>query len=305
MNVFHSRKLRKKTKNQNTGFNLPDFFYKLLRKNMPKFLYYGISGSYFGRQKFFTNIEYFQRVFSEYQKVSVTGFKDKTVLEIGCGDQLFTAFFFLMNGCNKVILTEPKFKIFNDNERFCLCLNLFRGVYPTFDMPDNEIRKRVSVEKDIRNIPNIFNDKTDFIFTHNVLEHFDDLNIFYCGVSRLLTPQDGTSYNIVDLSDHTYHIFSRFKFFEFLCYRNRLNHLRYSNKTFALINDPRSFMNRFLLPLYLQKAMEHGLECRITDKVLLDFNVPIHRDLVENLNVADKENLNVTGFRMFLKKSFH
>ena len=271
---------------------------------MPGFIYEMIRGSYFGRRKQWERIDTYREAFLNYDgaaRESGRGFAGKTVLEVGCGDQVFTALFLLAHGCERVMLADPKLKIFNDGGRMGRALSTFRAAMPEFALSEADVRARLSCYSGLREIPDALNDSADFIFSHLVLEHFTDLDIFFSALMRLLAP-DGLSFNMVDLSDHTYHIFTRFKVFSPLCARNGLNHLRYSNKTFARLNDPKCFMNRFLLPTYRQKAAGYGLDCQITQKTLLDRKVPVHRDLTGNVSDDDENDLMVTGFNMFLRK---
>jgi SAM-dependent methyltransferase len=278
-----------------------DFCYKIARKSIPRFFYELFRSSYFGRRKFWETIDPYRECFLKYQEAAKTGFKNKTVLEVGSGDQIFTALFFLNQGCRRVILVDPKIEIINNSERLASCISVFKTEYPKFSLSASDVKARVLAEKDLRNIADNFNNRMDFIFSHQVLEHFQDLDGFYSNVRRLLA-KDGICVNRVDLSDHTYHIFSRFKFLHSLEHCGRLRHLKYSDKTFAFLNDPKCYMNRKPLPLYCQKAKAYNLKCRITEKVLFDRKVKVHKDVVKKLDAFDKEDLNVLQFWMVLEK---
>jgi len=278
-----------------------DFCYKLARKSIPRFLYEVFRSSYFGRRKFWETIDTYREHFLKYQEAAQTGFRDKNILEVGSGDQIFTALFFLNQGCKRVILVDPKFDVINNGERLAAGISVFKAAYPQFSLSDDEVKERILAEKDLCNIADTFDNGIDFIFSHTVLEHFQDLDGFYSNVRRLLA-HDGVSFNKVDLSDHTYHIFSRFKFSLPLANRGRLRHLRYSDKVFAFINDPKCYMNRKPLPLYCQKAKAYNLKCRITEKVLFDRAVKAHKDIVKELDAFDKEDINALQFWMFLEK---
>ena len=58
-------------------------------------------------KKQFSNLNHFENIFNLYQKSGV-GVLDKTILEIGSGDQIFTSLFFLNAGATRVILIDPK-----------------------------------------------------------------------------------------------------------------------------------------------------------------------------------------------------
>jgi len=278
-----------------------DFCYKLLRKSMPKFFYEAFRSSYFGRRKDMENIDRYREIFLHYQQAVQADFNNKVVLEVGSGDQIFTALFFLNQGCQRVIIVDPKLQIVGDNERLASAISVFKAACPTFSMSESEVKEHISAEKDLRNIADTFNESVHFIFTHTVLEHFHDLDGFYSSARRLLV-RGGVSFNVVDPSDHTYHIFRRFGFSKPLSRRGELSHLRYSNKTFDFLNDPKCYMNRKALPIYCQKANAYGLKCKITEKVLSDGKVKIHKDIVDGLGSFDENDLKATYFCMFLER---
>jgi len=277
-----------------------DFCYKLARKSMPRFFYEAFRNSYFGRRKKSENFNNYREIFLNYQRAAQTDFKDKVVLEVGSGDQIFTALFFLNQGCKTVIIVDPKLEIINNEERFTSCVSIFKETYPQFPLSESEVKTRVLSKKDLGGIPDTFNNGIDFIFSHTVLEHIQDLDGFYSSVRRLLAP-GGMSFNVVDLSDHTYHIFRRFKFSQPLSRRGALSHLRYSDKTYDFLNDPKCYMNRKPLPAHCQKAETHGLKYKITEKVLFDKKVKVHKDVVKELGVFDEEDLKTTYFCISLE----
>ncbi|MDR0330790.1 MAG: class I SAM-dependent methyltransferase [Chitinispirillales bacterium] len=271
---------------------------------MPSFFYQIIRNSYFGRRKGYETLGTYEDIFLRYGNAAQAlgvGFAGKTALEVGCGDQIFTALFLLAGGCGKVALVDPKLNSYGDAARFCGAVSAFRAVRPDFSMPDGEVRERVLCYNGLNEIPGAFNGSTDFIFTNVVLEHFHDLDVFFSAARRLLA-DGGVSFNTVDLSDHTYHIFRRFKATQSLSYRNALNHLRYSNKAFAFINDPKCFMNRHLLPAYGEKAAKHGLKCQIKELSSLGRSAPIHKDIAGGLGGGGENGLYATLFEMFLQK---
>ena len=279
-----------------------DFAYKLARKCMTGSTYETIRGSFFGRKQRLETLDTYRNIFYKYQEITEKDFNGKIVLEVGCGNQIFTALFLLAAGCEKVILLDPALKIFNDDEHFKRSLALFKAETSNFSLSEDEVRKSLLHINDLQEITDTLNGKIHFIFTHFVLEHFEDLDIFFSAVNKLLSP-DGISFNKVDLSDHTYHIFDRFRFSSFLNKTNNLNHLRYSAKQFAFINDKKCFMNRFLLPIYLQKAVAHNLVCKIIKKDIFYKNVPIHKDIVKELDVFLEDDLKTTIFEMLLFKN--
>jgi SAM-dependent methyltransferase len=280
---------------------------------MPEFIYQAIRGSYFGRRKKWGTLDNYRRIFFEYRDALQTpqspengfdGFDGKTVLEIGSGDQIFTALFLLAAGSSRVILADPKLEIFHDRSRVARSISRFRAETPEFSLTDDEVMEQLLCLNDLLMIPDTFNGSVDLILTHTVLEHFDDLNIFFSAVRRLLAPA-GISFSVVDLSDHTYHIFRRFWFTRWLAGKSggcRLDHLRYSNKTFRYLNDPKCFMNRYLLPVYHKKASEYGFRCEITEKIMLDKKVPVHKDITNGVDVVDEKDLLVMVFKMFLRR---
>jgi SAM-dependent methyltransferase len=280
-----------------------DFCYKLARKSMPKFIYQAIRKSRIGRLKCWESIDTHRNVFFKYDealKANGSSFVGKTVLEVGGGAQIYTALYMLANGCQKVFLAEPNLKTFDNYECISHSISVFKANEPTFSMAEEDIMKRIVLCRDLTEISCEHNSKTDAVFSHLVLEHFDDLNIFFSSVKKLLA-SDGLSFNIVDLSDHTYHIFECFKILAPLSSNNRLRHLRYSKRMFSFINDGKCFMNRFLVPLYRQKSGNHGFDCQISSKETLSKTPEIHKDIICALPVYDENDLNTVMFEIVLK----
>jgi len=286
-----------------------DFFYKFARKSVPPSLYEAFRRGRFGRRKSFETLGYYSRIFSEYQKAArisqplengANVFAGKTALEIGCGDQIFTALSMLAGGCKRVILADPKLDVFRDCGRAARSISEFSAETPGFSLTGGEVMERLDCYDGLETIPGDFNGGVDFIFSHTVLEHFDNLDIFFSSVRRLLAP-DGISFNVVDLSDHTYHIFSKYRFTRWLASRGGLAHLRYSDKTFGYVNDPKCFMNRYLLPAYCRKASEYGFKCEITERDVFGKKVPVHKDLAGGLDTAGENDIFITGFKMLLR----
>jgi SAM-dependent methyltransferase len=154
--------------------------------------------------------------------------------------------------------------------------------------------------RDTREVPPAYDGRIDLICSHNVLEHVSDLESFYADNARLLSPT-GESCHRVDLSDHTYHLFSKFPRLAALGGRRSLYHLRYSKAAFRILGDSKTYMNRTLLPAHLALIRQAGL--RVTELQRTPFpKIPIHPDLLRGLPPAPPENLYLTDFFLKLSK---
>jgi SAM-dependent methyltransferase len=276
-----------------------DYFYKLLRKSLSKSLYSFISSSEIGRGGNWRKPETFFHIFDKYQNSLKGNIEDKVVLEIGSGDQFFTAFCFLEAGAKTVILTEPKLDKSEQNLKSCF--NAFKNTNRYFRLQYEQVCENILSFSDLSSIPAIFSDKIDFICSHQVLEHFESLETYFEALVNFLR-KDGIAYNSVDLSDHTYHVLEKYRLTHNISQQRKLYHLRYSIKTFAKINDNKCYMNRILLPEYLAIAHKYKLNSEVIGKRLLEKpEKNIHQDILDKFNYS-KANLNVTHFEIIFNK---
>lgn len=233
-----------------------DILYKLFRRSLPPGLYKLIRFSRLGRGRSYYTLSTYQAVFRHYLENGVAP-RDKTVLELGGGNQFYTAAQFLAAGARRVILVDPV--IHHTEQAFrahaAECEHAMPGT-STRASPTN-----VQAFSQLSDVPATMDGCIDFICSHFVLEHFVDLREYFGNVRRLLT-QSGLAYAFVDLSDHTYHVFDSRKVTKWIYRTNPIGHLRYSDGLFRHISDRRVFENRYLLPHYLRLSKDFGLSVR-------------------------------------------
>ena len=107
---------------------------------------------------------------------------------------------------------------------------------------------------------------------------------------------------MVDLTDHTYHIFDKYKMTKWLCRKRALYHLKYSDRLFQKINDKKLYMNRLLLPVYLELAQEYNLkvEWLITEKCKKQ---KIHQDILSKFKSRNPDKLFIRSFEVKFTKN--
>jgi hypothetical protein len=277
-----------------------DIMYKLFRKGMPQKLYRIIQLSPFGRAKNWERFETYKVIFEDYKKFTHLDLKNKVVAEIGTGNQFYTALFFLHNGADTVIAVDPKITTSSIGEIIEKTIDIFKAHDCTFSLSIEEVKNRIVIASDISCIKTEYNNSIDILLSHLVLEHVPSVDVFMCHCNRLLS-ETGISYNIIDLSDHTYHIFIKYMFTKNIFNRRALFHLRYSDKVFKMINDDKCFMNRVLLPLYLEYANKHDLVAEILQRNRFR-KVKIHHDILKKFASRKEEDLYITSFHLKLTK---
>jgi SAM-dependent methyltransferase len=271
---------------------IDDILYKLARKILGAGLYRALSRGPFGRARAYDSLQSFDNIFDHYRMRGLD-FKTRSVLEVGAGNQFFTPLRFLSAGAKQVLVAEPVLSW----DRFERDLELF-NLHAGKPLDSGWARSRILAWKTTGDIPPGWNGRLDVICSHNVLEHFTDLSGYFMDIARLLSPQ-GMAYNKVDLSDHTYHIFSKYPFTRWILDRRMIHHFRYSRAAFDRLNDPKCYMNRILLPSYLDLARRNRL--RIRDLVTESLDpVPIHPDLLQGQSGAKVGEIFVAGFGLTL-----
>jgi SAM-dependent methyltransferase len=221
-------------------------------------------------------------------------FAGKTVLEVGPGNQLFTAFHYLEEGAGRVLVADPKV----DPGSLARQLSRFNARSET-PLAVNAA-SRIEFFRDVSEVPAAYDGRIDLICSHNVLEHIEDLESFYRDNARLLAP-NGEAWHRVDVSDHTYHLFSRFPPLRALGHRRSLYHLRYSERAFRTLGDAKTYMNRRLLPLHREWIRKADL--RISGLSTTPFPpVPIHPDLLKGVSPVSPDDLYLTDFLVKLVK---
>lgn len=275
-----------------------DILYKYLRKKLSSNVYRAIQYSPFGRAKNWEQIETYRNIFLKYKSEAGDGFKNRIVLEVGSGNQIFTALFFLLAGAKKVLLVDPKIKI--SSEMIKSSINELKSFSHEYSVFEDNLKERLLTFTEMNIIPDEYNSSIDNVFSHLVLEHFDNLPTYFQNTSRLIS-ENGFSYNIVDLSDHTYHIFDKYKMTKSILRKRALFHLRYSDKNFRRINDSRCYMNRLLLPVYYELAEENNLEVKLLDKSRYFGATKIHNDVLSKFQSRNPDDIYITSFRILLR----
>lgn len=267
----------------------------IFRKAMPNNLYAVLRGI-FGHGKTYNQCETYFKIFSCYQNNNVHP-KGKKILEVGCGAQLYTGLMFRDHGAESVFLADPALKTITEAKR----REQFRRYKDYCKAPINDsLINNISTFHDLNEIPNTENKTFDFICSNTVLEHLRSLDGFFISVKRLLK-KDGICFNVVDLSDHVYHMFDGRNLTKWICDSNRLHHLRYSEKFYALMTDTRIWVNRYLLPYYVQQAESNHLSLDIIASNSYP-EVPIHKDiLAKNAIVSLEKKYRVFDFKCVIQ----
>jgi SAM-dependent methyltransferase len=268
-----------------------DIAYKWARKSMAGTFYRGFSNSFLGRAKAYETPETYRSIF-EFYKGSGLPIQDKIILEIGPGNQFFTALLLKQAGAKCVILVDPKITLEKAAEDFA---KFGKGT-----MDEKLFRENLFCFTSLKDIPAEWNDKIDLAFSHNVLEHFNELPDFFSQSHRLLKP-GGSSFHRVDLSDHTYHIFAKYGFTRGILKNRMLYHLRYSDRLFERINDPKCYMNRMLLPTYFALAQATGLKARTVASVS-EPSIAVHSDLRKKNGNGKEDDFRISSFSLLLTK---
>jgi SAM-dependent methyltransferase len=183
-----------------------DIAYKLARKSMPTGLYDAISYDLLGRRSNYEKKGTYEAIFRHYLDQGVD-FRGKTVVEAGSGLQYFTSLYFLSAGAAEVSLVEPKLAF--DADVLRKTVEAFnRGADKPLAFED--VRSRIFCYRDLRQIPEVSRESADLLVSYTVLEHVADLGSFFSESARVLKP-GALAYHLVDLSDHTYQVFARWR----------------------------------------------------------------------------------------------
>ncbi|HKP95103.1 MAG TPA: methyltransferase domain-containing protein [Fibrobacteria bacterium] len=273
-----------------------DIAMKLARKSLGSGLYDRISYNWLGRRRHYERLETYSAIHRHYLEQGLD-FRGKTVLEVGAGLQYFTALYMLAGGAAKVILVEPKLTY--TRETLLRFLAEFNEGSPK-PLRAEDVESQIACYQDLSAIPAEGPGVADLMCSFTVLEHVRDLPGFFSLSARLLKP-GGRAYHLVDLSDHTYQVFARFRMLSGLNSARALYHLRYSKRMFDLLNDPKCYMNRALMPDYLRLAAANGF--RIVSAVPRPYpgRVRVHPELLGGAAAA-AETLNITTLALTLER---
>lgn len=277
-----------------------DILYKYSRKVMSPQLYKKLQLSFLGRLRTWDTINTYKSIFEQYKKNTPFELRDKVVVEIGTGPQLFTALYFLQHGAKQVIVVDPKISEDWYKEQLCSFLDKFREQNPAFSLSADDVKSKIVVESDLNQIDRSYEGNIDLLVSHLVLEHFDSLPTFFRNLQRLLAI-NGVSYNLVDLTDHTYHPFGKFKLFEKIPVSRSFFHLRYSDTKFRYLNDSKCYMNRKLLPVYIEMAQEYGFVAEIDNRVFA-LKAKIHKDVMNSFKSRDNKDIHTASFSISLQR---
>jgi SAM-dependent methyltransferase len=273
--------------------DLLDVSLNLFRKSLGPTVYNRLRHSPLGRPYRYCSIGTYGSIFGLYRSAG-TNFRSKKILEVGCGEQFYTAYHFLAAGARSVTLVDPVFTRDSSTVRASQLRECEEKNGGASISSDADVRFHKSLDEILPEETGTY----DFICSHFALEHFDDLGLYFRGVRRLLAPH-GTSCNFVDLSDHVYHLFDSRPSSRWLYRTRMLNHLRYSDPFYNAITDRRIWVNRLLLPSYESLAAKHGLRILSLDPSRYH-RVRIHGDVLERNHTLEGEDLYVTHFSMLL-----
>jgi SAM-dependent methyltransferase len=274
-----------------------DIAWKLGRKSLTGGLYDFLSYRVLGRNRRYERLETYESIYRHYRDHGLE-FRGRKVAEIGCGLQLFTGLQMLAEGASEVILVEPKLD-FSPTfvEGHVLRYNAARDKTLAVD----DVAKRSRAYKDLGKVPADDDGSVDIVCSYTVLEHVPDLSAFFRESYRVLKP-GGVSYHLVDLSDHTYQVLGHFPLVAGINSRRGLYHLRYGDGAFARLNDPKCWMNRQLLPTYLDLARKVGFAVERLEVQPFRGPVQIHPDLLARVPGTDPAQLRALTFSLMLRK---
>jgi hypothetical protein len=275
------------------GSMFVDLLYKLARKSFPVRLFRALFSGRPGRGGARSLVAHAE-TFDHYRRAG-RDFRNKIIAEIGGGDQFHTALFFLCAGARDVILVDPRLRqrkegLEEEVQRF----QRFTG----YRIDPDYAADRIFCFADIAEIPWWFDGEIDFLCSHQALEHLKDIRSLFLHSRRLLSPQ-GVSHHKVDLSDPAYEGLARYRFTRGLAARMSLHHLRYSDYLFDLLNDDSCYINRMLLPEYLELAKKYRLRVNGLARNVCDAAV-IHSDLTARHPGYAPDDFKVTDFSIEL-----
>jgi SAM-dependent methyltransferase len=272
-----------------------NIIWNLFRKSLGNGLYQGFKKSPLGRFRKYYAISTYKNIFDQYKSAGFD-FRDKRILEVGCGEQFYTAYDFLAAGAKFVFLVDP---VFSEKSRDLQ--NAHYKEYLKQNLVDRIIEKvKISTYNSLKAISSEYNGKFDFICSHFALEHFRNLDDFFRNTARLLSP-GGAAFNIIDLSDHSSQVFDNRKWVGRLYRKRMLNQLRYSDYMYNLMTDKRIWVNRLLVPAYKALAQKHGLKI-VGVNPFGYCKARIHSDVLKRNPTTDSKELYITHFSMMITK---
>jgi len=166
-------------------------------------------------------VEYSKAVFEKYcrymaKKDMSTTLNNKTIVELGPGDTMATAFFFLAYGAKRVVCFD-RFKLLQNTAKNTLIAQQVLSILPeqqrqhlqtilSFDelkqVRWNPIRLQYQHNRN-ENIT-LENGSVDIIVSNAVLEHVQNLDVLFSHMYRILKPE-GIMVHAADLKSHDLH----------------------------------------------------------------------------------------------------
>ncbi|MBU4332068.1 class I SAM-dependent methyltransferase [Patescibacteria group bacterium] len=236
------------------------------------------------------------------QYVNALSVPNKTVIEVGAGNQLYTALYLIYSGAKKVIVIEPCIDK-NATKQLTQYAVEIEKLFPD-KIVKEELFGKIKIYKkgaDEKNLLSDYNGKIDTIFSHTTLEHIPDLNQIFKNFNQWLK-NSGTMYHVVDFVDHLYYPFSSLPLLKFL-FNNKFRHLQYSPKTWKRVNDQKTcFMNRKLLPHYRKLAQKYDFEIKSIKSQAAQIKVKIHDDILMGLENINPRDLNAAKIEIVFRK---
>ena len=154
-----------------------DYLYRTLRKSLNPTVYRSMQCGPLGKAREHDRIEFFSHIISRYKREAGDDFRNKIVLEVGSGNQIYTSLFFLAAGAKKAIAVDPKILATPDLIRSNL--DHFHAFSPGSSISEEMLEDRLLTFRYMKDIPARFDSSVDRIFSHVVLEHFVDLPSFF------------------------------------------------------------------------------------------------------------------------------
>ena len=197
---------------------------------------------------------------------------NKTIMDIGCGDNCLHAFEFLSSGAKEVILCEIWAKNYLTEEKIRARL-AHKGI-ECFARFSKHLKV---IDDSIENIKSIPDNSVDIIISNSLLEHVYDLDRAFSEMHRVLN-KNGYMFHAIDLRDHFFFSYP-------------LNFLRYSPwwwKNFY--TKPETFTNRHRMPYYFYLANKYRFNIihKYTESTELGTDrFGLHRDFK---NYSEDEN---------------
>ena len=166
-------------------------------------------------------VEYSKAVFEKYcrymaKKDMSTTLNNKTIVELGPGDSMATAFFFLAYGAKRVVCFD-RFKLLQNTAKNTLIAQQVLSILPEQQRQHLQTILSFDDQKQVRWNPirlqylhnrneniTLENGSIDIIVSNAVLEHVQNLDVLFSHMYRILKPE-GIMVHAADLKSHDLH----------------------------------------------------------------------------------------------------